>query len=339
MRFYVNYLGRHFPESHILIADEPKKHNIMAIDGVSEGEAMRRVRIGSADLERAIRRQIPDEFEKYISVHNWSSFNEIGEYKHNLEVLGRAYEVGGEFRDDCDEFVRKFLACSTRRIAGGVERALSIAMNYLLEELAMLNAVETQFSDSVTEIYHGRHEIQEKAHAGGYEEITGLILDSGRRFKEVHADKPAVRVGDKAGVGKTLYANSDFWRGEEIFRIEGKLVREPTRTSVPVKKDLFVEPDNEGRYLCHSCEPSAGVKDGRKIVAFRDIVAGEEVSVDYAMIVNRYRPTQGFEQDLLCRCESDSCRGVLGSYDNLSDEIREKYRGFVSEYLVGGENE
>jgi hypothetical protein len=82
------------------------------------------------------------------------------------------------------------------------------------------------------------------------------------------------------------------------------------------------------RYINHSCEPNCGIKGLFKIVAMRDIDVGEEVTWDYEMTEDSdvWR--------MQCHCGSENCRGEIGAYRNMPQETREKYRGYISEWLL-----
>lgn len=136
--------------------------------------------------------------------------------------------------------------------------------------------------------------------------------------------------------GKTIFANRPFKKGEFIFLIAGPIVSKGTIYTIPIGQELFVDPvpiDNLGKYLCHSCEPNAGIKQRTMVVAFESIKKDEEVTIDYAMIVNKYGDEMTPE-NIICKCGSKNCRGELGCWFKLPREIKEKYKGFVSEYLL-----
>jgi hypothetical protein len=58
------------------------------------------------------------------------------------------------------------------------------------------------------------------------------------------------------------------------------------------------------------------------------IKPGEEITFDYAM--TELKLQNAFQ----CLCGSDICRGQVGGFINLSAELREKYKGHISDYLV-----
>lgn len=51
------------------------------------------------------------------------------------------------------------------------------------------------------------------------------------------------------------------------------------------------------------------------------------------MIVSRYDELK-LKQEMECHCGSKICRGKFGSYETLSEDLREKYKGYISDYLT-----
>jgi hypothetical protein len=62
-------------------------------------------------------------------------------------------------------------------------------------------------------------------------------------------------------------------------------------------------------------------------VAREPIVAGEEITFDYAM---RNYSVEHFPGG--CLCGSDTCRGSITGWRDLSDERKAAYRGLVAPY-------
>jgi hypothetical protein len=147
--------------------------------------------------------------------------------------------------------------------------------------------------------------------------------------------------------GRSIFVSRDYARGEFVLQLAGPIVSTPTRYTIPVAGPvpargagpvagvLFIDPvptGNLGRYLNHSCTPSCGIRGRTTVVAFRDIAAGQEVTIDYAMIVDNYGPEISAD-DLICHCGSDACRGQLGAWNTLPETLRRAYRGYVSAWL------
>ena len=84
------------------------------------------------------------------------------------------------------------------------------------------------------------------------------------------------------------------------------------------------------RYANHSCEPNCGIRDFFTITTMRQIEPGEEITWDYAMTED------DGEWTMPCMCNSPMCRGVIRGYSFLPDPIKQRYAGFVSEWLLDG---
>lgn len=149
-----------------------------------------------------------------------------------------------------------------------------------------------------------------------------------------------VGVTDDRGWG--VFAGRRFTKGSVLFQSTGMVIPFQTEHSLQIDWDRHLDADPPACYLNHSCEPNAGVRTGPEgfptFVALRDIEEGEEIVYDYAMTEYRHyeRPSPELEFDLTCHCGSKRCRGKFGYYSELSDELKEEYAGFVSEYLESG---
>ena len=94
--------------------------------------------------------------------------------------------------------------------------------------------------------------------------------------------------------------------------------------------DLFYAPIygvQDADHYNHSCDPNCGFKESLTIVAMRDIAAGEELTVDYAMA-----DSFAYYQ-LKCRCGSPACRGVVTYKDWKNPVLQEKYKDYFSDYI------
>lgn len=142
------------------------------------------------------------------------------------------------------------------------------------------------------------------------------------------------------GRGFGVYAAKDVRQGEVILESWGKIIPFQTEHSVQIGWDLHLEVELPVRYLNHSCEPNLGVKTNGQgfpdFIALRDIPKDAELTYDYAMTEYTHykRPRPELEFDLTCKCGAPGCRGKLGYYSELPDHLKEKYRDWVSDYLV-----
>ena len=77
----------------------------------------------------------------------------------------------------------------------------------------------------------------------------------------------------------------------------------------------------------HSCEPNVGVGGNVLLVSMRDIAAGEELTLDYALFLT----DPGFAME--CHCGAVPCRGTVTGIDWMRADIQERYEGWFSWWL------
>lgn len=83
-----------------------------------------------------------------------------------------------------------------------------------------------------------------------------------------------------------------------------------------------------GDSINHSCEPNLGFVSATRLVARRDILAGEELTYDYA--TSDSAPYDEFD----CACGTPHCRGRLSGRDWMRHDIQHKNAGWFSPYLA-----
>jgi len=74
--------------------------------------------------------------------------------------------------------------------------------------------------------------------------------------------------------------------------------------------------DRSGVFVNHSCDPNTGVRDDVRLVALRDLIAGEEIRYDYSTTMDEDHWT------LQCRCGSRGCRGVVRDFKWLPKDTK-----------------
>ena len=79
-------------------------------------------------------------------------------------------------------------------------------------------------------------------------------------------------------------------------------------------------PVHEAGPVNHACDPNLGWA-GDELVTLRDVAAGEELLVDYAMSVT----DQSFY--LRCHCPSYRCRQMVEGTDWRIPQLRQRYAG------------
>lgn len=88
--------------------------------------------------------------------------------------------------------------------------------------------------------------------------------------------------------------------------------------ALPSGSPVDADPD----LLNHSCDPTlAWVDGGTRLAAFRDVAAGEELTVDYATC------TTDPAMLLRCHCETYRCRQMVTGDDWRIPELQRRYPG------------
>ncbi len=131
--------------------------------------------------------------------------------------------------------------------------------------------------------------------------------------------------------GKGVFANKDFKKGETVFVFRGKKVgtMDCTERSLQIGDDKFITPfkKNPGYFINHSCNPSCGIKDLKKIVAMKKIKKGGEITIDYSFSIKDKHWGMG------CNCRQKNCREIIREYKELPKKLKEKYRGWESKFI------
>ena len=139
-----------------------------------------------------------------------------------------------------------------------------------------------------------------------------------------------LQVRRSAVHGRGVFALQDIAEGEVLIEYTGEVIswqealaRHPHDPAQPQHTVYFHIDDehvidgkvggNASRWINHSCAPNcyADERAGRIfIVALRNIRAGEELSFDYALVIDA-RQTPKLKAEYACRCGSPDCRGTL----------------------------
>jgi uncharacterized protein len=145
-----------------------------------------------------------------------------------------------------------------------------------------------------------------------------------------------VVVGDAGVKGKGVFARRDFARGDFIFRRRyGRVIANRDIPSLSDEDQRHLcELDHEtsavllppGCYLNHSYDPNA-MRGGVNVYAWRDIRAGEEITIDY-----RLNAHDGERWE--CICGAAYCQGyVIGDFFSLDDERQRAYLRYAPPFI------
>jgi hypothetical protein len=143
--------------------------------------------------------------------------------------------------------------------------------------------------------------------------------------------------------GRGLFARAPNAAGETVAVKGGAimdaaafaLVRdEVSPAEIQIEDDLYIAPrspaDVEANILClnHSCDPNVGVRGQITFVAMRDVPAGAELTIDYAMIDGNP------DERMACACGARDCRGMITGDDWRRPELQRRYARYFSRYIA-----
>ena len=138
---------------------------------------------------------------------------------------------------------------------------------------------------------------------------------------------------DECDVGLGVFANRDIRPGEVILAFGGPVIdfaetkRRGPRECMPIQigQNRYYDTQPPGVFVNHSCDPNAGIRNDRDLVALRQIRRGEEVRFDYSTTMEE----QSFT--MRCLCGSPKCRRVVADFSTLPPEAQARY---VAERIV-----
>ncbi len=156
---------------------------------------------------------------------------------------------------------------------------------------------------------------------------------------------PKVEPKNTGNKGTGLIATKKILKNEKIIVIggyvmtvdeESKLPGKCSDNGVQISEELVLSISKSSEYggfnfLNHSCKPNAGFNGQIFIVAMRDIAKGEEVTIDYAMVL--YKAKIGPRYKLSCLCGEPSCRKIITDEDWKNDELKKKYKGYFQYFI------
>jgi SET domain-containing protein len=135
------------------------------------------------------------------------------------------------------------------------------------------------------------------------------------------------------GIG--VFAIHSISSGSTVIKVSGKedwvwnIPKKELKYCYQIDFDRYLLPDTDvARFVNHSCSPNCLFKGKNRLIAFRRIERGEEITFDYSTNVG----WDGFEME--CTCGSKDCRGKITSYRYLHEKIKKKYGDNISSFLL-----
>jgi uncharacterized protein len=144
--------------------------------------------------------------------------------------------------------------------------------------------------------------------------------------------------------GKGVFAREAIKQGEVVEIIGGRVMtdaefeafRQTTATYNAIQIDegwhLVEHPDRtraRDGSINHACDSNLWLADEVTLVARRDIAAGEELTVDYAL----FTAQSDWVLDTACRCGSPVCRNTITGEDWKRSDVQARYRDHFSPFI------
>lgn len=220
------------------------------------------------------------------------------------------------------------------RSFGGVGYA---RMDFRMNEKGTIYFLEVNFTCSVfyTDGYEGSADYIIKADGIGQAGFLQHIIDEGIARHKRWQKKYMMKGNSIAGFG--IYATKPIAAGEVIFKGEERPQRIVTKRfveenwlpeekllfkhyAVPLSSEVYILWDNnpsEWAPQNHSCNANTAYK-GLNLIAVKSISPGDELTLDYADLLNESAET--FD----CQCGAANCRKIISGQKGNSVTFKEK---------------
>jgi D-alanine-D-alanine ligase-like ATP-grasp enzyme len=240
------------------------------------------------------------------------------------------------------------LRSAAKKIFSGFNGVGYARLDFRVNSNREIYFLEINFTCSVfyTDGYEGSADFILKYDGIGQDGFLKHIISEG--ISRHNRKKKPYTVRGNAIAGYGICANRAIKTGELVFEGEGCSQRLITKRYVdrnwnedekmhfrryayPVSPELFILWDDDPSEWApqnHSCDPNTKF-DGLNVVAKRDILPGEELTLDYAEFLDQNM--EPFE----CNCGTKNCRGLITGIADNSFSVREK-KITISPYKPSG---
>jgi uncharacterized protein len=171
-----------------------------------------------------------------------------------------------------------------------------------------------------------------------------MLMTTNRYLARTWRDPRQVfRASPTQGIG--AFATAPIKQGEPVEIVGGVIMTEAEFrrfqqvtsrfNAIQISEDLHLVEDTtvtqqrEGGSLNHSCDSNLWLADEVTLVARRDIAAGEELTVDYAL----FTAQPDWALDLPCQCSATACRHHISGNDWMLPAVQTRYYPHFSPFI------
>ena len=148
---------------------------------------------------------------------------------------------------------------------------------------------------------------------------------------------PKIEIMTSPIHGRGMFAASDIRNGETLIvwgdcytdEAGALKAREQGKGTMQWDDDIFsyeTKENSDNYAINHSCDPTSWMSDAYTLIARREIMAGEEVTADYAL----WESNEDHISTRDCQCGSVLCRGKVIGKDWRDKELQKRYEGHFS---------
>jgi uncharacterized protein len=140
---------------------------------------------------------------------------------------------------------------------------------------------------------------------------------------------------DECDVGLGVFARRDIRPGEILLAFGGPVIdfaetkQRGMWECMPLQFETnqYFDTQPPGIFVNHSCDPNAGIRNDRDLVALRAIRKTEEIRFDYSTTMEE----QSFT--MRCLCGSPRCRRLVADFSLLPEDLQ---RSYLAQQVVMG---
>lgn len=139
--------------------------------------------------------------------------------------------------------------------------------------------------------------------------------------------------------GKGVCILEECKKGEKIQYLKGKIVKKKITNKKEslsrdianwygITKGIHLDPeDTIFRYLNHSCNPNAAIIGKKTLVALKNLIPGEELTIDYSL-------SEGDPLwEMNCSCGEKECRKIIKSINFLPKKVFNRHMPNIPRYF------